>query len=239
MHIITSIDEQSDNGHEKLSSIPTSTTLQGSRDPLSSTTTAVSGIKPREDMSSKNTDLLTTPLHPRGIPSRPVPAYRSFDKTDVKSRLPCSFLDRSHRTIQFLYISQIFLGICTGILLNLSGVGASGAFVLILFPWTISIASFMRRFLRIRRVVKALRKGGVVDSGEAMDVAMPQGWERRTTRRGEWYFVDHTRRSTTWVAPEGYKGREGYKEKVEEHGEGKGVKEEGDEIRNVGSNEEV
>jgi hypothetical protein len=146
MHIITSNDKQSDNSPEKLSSIPTSTTLQSSRDPLSSTTTAVSGIKPQEDMSCKNTDLRTTPLHPRVIPSRPVPAYRSFDKTDIKSRLPRSFLDRSHHIIQFLYISQIFLGICTGILLNLSGVGASGAFVLILFPWTISMASFLRRF---------------------------------------------------------------------------------------------
>jgi hypothetical protein len=34
-------------------------------------------------------------------------------------------------------------------------------------------------------------------------------------------------------------GKEAYREKVEQHGEGEGVKKEGDEIRNVGSNEEV
>lgn len=154
-----------------------------------------------EHTSSKGSDTQMNLVQQQIIPPRAPPEYRFFDKTDIKSRLPRSFLDRSHLIIRFFCFSQIFLGICTGVLLNLSGVAASGAFLLILFPWVISIASFFRRFSHIRKAVNALRRGE--DGGEAIDVAMPQNWERRTTRRGEWYFVDHQNRSTTWVAPEG------------------------------------
>ena len=128
------------------------------------------------------------------------PAYAGFAKTDIKSRLPRRFLDRSRHLIITIFICQTILGICTGIMLNISGVGASGGAILILIPWVYSIVAALRRFIRVGKVVRALRKKGEEEE-EFDDVTVSDSWERTTTRQGRTCYVHHVSRRAEWILP--------------------------------------
>ncbi|KUJ13978.1 uncharacterized protein LY89DRAFT_651067 [Mollisia scopiformis] len=49
-------------------------------------------------------------------------------------------------------------------------------------------------------VVETIESSAETSSQSALD-RLPDGWERRETPNGRTYFIDHNRRTTTWVDP--------------------------------------
>lgn len=131
--------------------------------------------------------------------SNPDPAYAGFAKTDIKSRLPRAFLDRSRHILLFICFFQIVLGILTGVMLNINGVGSSGGAILLLIPWGYSIAAALRRFVRVGKVLRTLRRKGEEELGV---VTVSDSWERTTTRQGKTCYVHHGEKKAVWNAPE-------------------------------------
>ena len=170
-----------------------------------STTTTASLTDPFKPSSTAHRDTAQTDAdHSKDHGKHPAPHYSIFAKADIKSRLPRPFLDRSRRLIQTICLAQILLGICTGILLNLGSVGASGGAILICMPWVYNIASFVRRFTRVGKVVKKLRKReGEVTGEEFEDIMSSNSWEKMTDRRGRVVYVHHGVKKTRWGHPDG------------------------------------
>ena len=96
-------------------------------------------------------------------------------------------------------ISQILLGISTGILLNLSGEVASGGGVMLCIPWAFSFASASRRFLIVGKVVRGLMRKDREAKFE--DMMASDSWERMTDRKGRVCYVHHGMREAMWLAP--------------------------------------
>ena len=153
----------------------------------------------------------------------PPPSYSIFALTDIKSRLPLPFLNRSLHLITLITLTQIILGVTTGILLNLPGVGASGGAILLLIPWIYNIASACRRFTRIAKTIHLLSTLNYSSSSSSSsspkntssaasttnlefseklpDITVSESWERTTTRQGKVCYVHHGHRKTMWSVP--------------------------------------
>jgi hypothetical protein len=154
----------------------------------------------------------------------PPPSYSIFALTDIKSRLPLLFLNQSLHLITLITLTQIILGVTTGILLNLPGVGASGGAILLLIPWIYNIASALRRFIRIARTIHLLSTLKYSSSSSSSsssplsnnpsssnstirmqeklpDITASESWERTTTRQGKVCYVHHGHRKTMWSVP--------------------------------------